>query len=427
MKKGIHPENYRPVVFKDMSNGDMFLSRSTCKTTDTVEFEGETYPVVKLEISNTSHPFYTGKSKLVDTAGRVDRFMSRYAKSTKNIQDKQTSGMRQRVVAYARWRISFSLKSSTMQYKHLLPALILTLAVAACSDDDKLPHIDDKQQASTDNKNQNPATVSEWQRLEVPRIKNNADNVVLVRTVPTYGVNYILEYDRKKRSQRWACFQWYDGNSGTGWNRNNWNYETSNPWVKLNLDTYGYADPFQPDPDLPLEERTELEEYYTIPYQRGHIVASADRVNSKEANEQTFYLSNIMPQRKSLNEGIWQDMESQLRTWNSKKNKPYRETLYVCKGGTIDDGKINSTTATGLIVPKYFFMAIMAKVSNNNYKALAFWVEHTSTNEKGRPLKNYVKSIDELEQLTGIDFFCNLSDDIEDKVEKSYTLSDWGL
>ena len=83
MKKDIHPENYRPVVFKDMSNGDMFLSRSTCKTTDTVEFEGETYPVVKLEISNTSHPIYTGKSKLVDTAGRVDKFMSRYAKTRK--------------------------------------------------------------------------------------------------------------------------------------------------------------------------------------------------------------------------------------------------------------------------------------------------------------------------------------------------------
>ena len=88
MKKGIHPENYRPVVFKDMSNGDMFLSRSTAKTNDTVEFEGETYPVVKIpvvkiEISNTSHPFYTGKSKLVDTAGRVDKFMSRYGKAAK--------------------------------------------------------------------------------------------------------------------------------------------------------------------------------------------------------------------------------------------------------------------------------------------------------------------------------------------------------
>ena len=80
MKKGIHPENYRPVVFKDMSNGDMFLSRSTCKTTDTVEFEGETYPVVKLEISNTSHPFYTGKSKLVDTAGRVEKFQKKFSR-----------------------------------------------------------------------------------------------------------------------------------------------------------------------------------------------------------------------------------------------------------------------------------------------------------------------------------------------------------
>ncbi|MBR4160854.1 MAG: type B 50S ribosomal protein L31 [Bacteroidaceae bacterium] len=83
MKKGLHPENYRPVVFKDMSNGDMFLSRSCCKTSETVIFEGEEYPVVKLEISNTSHPFYTGKNKLVDTAGRVDKFMSRYAKTRK--------------------------------------------------------------------------------------------------------------------------------------------------------------------------------------------------------------------------------------------------------------------------------------------------------------------------------------------------------
>ena len=83
MKKDLHPANYRPVVFKDMSNGDMFLSRSTCKTSETIEFERETYPLIKLEISNTSHPFYTGKSKLVDTAGRVDKFMSRYAKSRK--------------------------------------------------------------------------------------------------------------------------------------------------------------------------------------------------------------------------------------------------------------------------------------------------------------------------------------------------------
>ena len=66
MKKGLHPESYRPVVFKDMSNGDMFLSKSTVATKETIEFEGETYPLLKIEISNTSHPFYTGKSTLVD-------------------------------------------------------------------------------------------------------------------------------------------------------------------------------------------------------------------------------------------------------------------------------------------------------------------------------------------------------------------------
>ena len=78
MKKGLHPESYRQVVFKDMSNEDMFITRSTIKTRETIDINGVTYPLVKLEISNTSHPFYTGKAKLVDTAGRVDKFMSRY-------------------------------------------------------------------------------------------------------------------------------------------------------------------------------------------------------------------------------------------------------------------------------------------------------------------------------------------------------------
>ena len=83
MKKGIHPEDYRKVVFKDMSNGDTFVSRSTAASKETIEFEGETLPWIKLDISNTSHPFYTGKANLVDTAGRVDKFNSRYANRKK--------------------------------------------------------------------------------------------------------------------------------------------------------------------------------------------------------------------------------------------------------------------------------------------------------------------------------------------------------
>ena len=84
MKQGIHPVNYKKVVFKDMSNNTTFLSRSTAHSGETILWEdGQEYPVIKLEISNTSHPFYTGKNVLVDTAGRIDKFKKRYEKKAK--------------------------------------------------------------------------------------------------------------------------------------------------------------------------------------------------------------------------------------------------------------------------------------------------------------------------------------------------------
>ena len=78
MKEGLHPETYRLVAFKDMSNEDVFITRSCCNTKETITIDGVEYPLYKLEISNTSHPFYTGKMKIVDTAGRVDMFYQRY-------------------------------------------------------------------------------------------------------------------------------------------------------------------------------------------------------------------------------------------------------------------------------------------------------------------------------------------------------------
>lgn len=84
MKQGIHPDSYRLVIFKDMSNGTQFLSRSTAQSKETIMHDdGNEYPVIKLEISNTSHPFYTGKNVLVDTAGRIDKFNKRYEKKAK--------------------------------------------------------------------------------------------------------------------------------------------------------------------------------------------------------------------------------------------------------------------------------------------------------------------------------------------------------
>ncbi len=79
MRKDIHPSDYRLVAFRDMSNGHTFITKSTAPSKETVKMEdGAEYPLIKLEISSTSHPFYTGKMKLVDTAGRVDKFMNRY-------------------------------------------------------------------------------------------------------------------------------------------------------------------------------------------------------------------------------------------------------------------------------------------------------------------------------------------------------------
>lgn len=81
MKEKIHPDNYRFVVFKDVSNDYAFLTKSTIKTQETITWDdGNEYPLIKVEISDKSHPFYTGKMKLVDSAGRVDKFKNRYKK-----------------------------------------------------------------------------------------------------------------------------------------------------------------------------------------------------------------------------------------------------------------------------------------------------------------------------------------------------------
>ena len=83
MKKDIHPSTYREVAFKDMSNEEVFITRSTIATKETIDIDGKIYPLVKLEITSSSHPFFTGNQKLVDTAGRVDKFMSRYGNRNK--------------------------------------------------------------------------------------------------------------------------------------------------------------------------------------------------------------------------------------------------------------------------------------------------------------------------------------------------------
>ncbi len=243
-------------------------------------------------------------------------------------------------------------------------------------------------------------------RLEMPKLKGGQSILLVHKTNDKYGINYSTEWDIQKKSQRWSCYQMHEGNKGGNVGR----YQEGYPYDEL-LENRNYF--INPDGSL-------FDPYWGSGYDHGHICPSADRQYSKEANRQTFFLTNMQPQRNVFNAGVWADMEQQIRNWN---RSGFRDTLYVCKGGTIDKSdQISRTLANGLIVPKYFFMAVLCK-NAEGYKSLGFWIEHKDTDDYSRnALGNYtfapyVVNIRELETLTGIDFFCNLDDETENRIE----------
>lgn len=186
------------------------------------------------------------------------------------------------------------------------------------------------------------------------------------------------------------------------------------------------TDAWADDPSLPSQYRIGTGTFSG--YDRGHICPSADRLYSSDANKKTFYMSNMSPQLNSFNTGIWETMESAVRT--KGQSATFADTLYVVKGGLVSSGQmlgyVNRTGGKRVAVPKYYFCAALQKKSNT-YNAIGFFFEHRSyaTNEK--KLSLYTMSIDELEEKTGIDFFHNLPDDIETQVEKSYSATLWGV
>jgi endonuclease G len=256
------------------------------------------------------------------------------------------------------------------------------------------------------NRNANP----EAQLLEYPRLNaDTVNNLLIVHSTQGYGITYSLEWDCQKKANRWTCYEMHPGNSMQNVNRN---------------------DDFREDPLIPAEYRTTLEDYRGTGYSRGHLCPSADRLCSSEQNSQTFYLSNMHPQFQAHNGGLWNNLETLVRdTWNTSQ---YRDTLYVVKAATIDDANIRGYTtpsvagAKPMLVPKYFYMAILAK-KGNTYKAIGIWTLHDNTADTNKHYADYAITIDELEARTGIDFFCNLPDELENSVEATLDLKYWGL
>lgn len=245
--------------------------------------------------------------------------------------------------------------------------------------------------------------------LEIPALKGGSMNQFITHTTKRNGKDYptySLEYSYKYKHSYWIAYR-FDNTTGGNVGRN---------------------EAYKPDPELPSQYAAKHNDYTNSGYTRGHLCASSDRQYSKEANQQTFYMSNISPQSgNGFNQSgsAWNTGEDKVQSWGYNISRS-TDTLYVVKGGTIGEGMIKGYIKNEIAIPKYFFMAVLFR-SGDNYKAIGFYMPHENLKDdpdKKDP-KKYLMSIDALEQETGIDFFHNLPDNIENTVEATYNVNDW--
>ena len=314
-----------------------------------------------------------------------------------------------------------------MKKLHQLPLWLIaaTMLFTACDKDETNHYFMGRTSTPTPietDPRQSEAPAEAKSNLEFPAVKGG-NSIVLIHRAQLnssyYGLNYAVEWDTDKHAQRWSCYKLfentYNGSSGDA---------TVSRYNPSNNETLTPTSQYPNDPVLPTAYQFTVDPYKSSGFDHGHICPSADRQKSADANYQTFFLTNMQPQNNGFNAGIWSDMEDQVRKWTASF-----DTLYVCKGGTIDnEAYINRYLGSGankIPVPKYFFMAVLGK-KGNDFKAIAFWIDQD--NHPATSPKSYATNIKTLENNTGIDFFCNLPDNIETEVENvsaSQVQSDW--
>ena len=288
--------------------------------------------------------------------------------------------------------------------KTLLAILTLILLVSCNETGTETPAID------INNKNANTGHINKYAtRIEIPAIESG--DIFLSHTTTVNGkenITYSIAHNAKRKHCRWTAFTFDPSNRGINWKRDNWD------------NTEWGGDPFQPDPDMPenymMNDREIWNSGGNERFVRGHIVASYDRVYSQDANEQTFYYSNISPMYNRFNTGAWSDCEGLVQGWG--RNSGFCDTLYVVKGGTIREGEYR-TVGICPTVPNYYFMALLC-LKNNSYKTIGLLFKH----ENGVS-RTEVCTIDFLERFTGIDFFCNIPDNVENTIERQYSAGSW--
>lgn len=306
-----------------------------------------------------------------------------------------------------------------MNYKRLLPILFVTLAACGGSDEDKSGGNGGSTTPTSINANKNDTGYdARYGRLEFPKLATT-NSVVIIHTtsdnVDPDRVNYSVEWDYSKKSQRWSCYQMTKASTKQNTKRyaDNPQYPIDPDLAKINPSYYF---------DAPSADYSTRDYFWGSGFDHGHICPSYDRLYSKDANYQTFFLTNMQPQYNVFNSGLWLNMENFVQKVAS--SLATTDTMWVCKGGTIANVRLNGKDEYGilqyisnkLIVPKYFFATFIVK-KNGQYGAFAFWALNEKADRSYEALNAYIISIDELEQRTGIDFFCNFPDDIENIYE----------
>lgn len=171
---------------------------------------------------------------------------------------------------------------------------------------------------------------------------------------------------------------------------------------------------FAEDTEVPEPRATDWD-YYNSGYDRGHMCPAADNKWSKKAMEESFLFTNMCPQNGNLNRGDWNEMEMACRKWAKKYGD-----LYIVCGPILYKGKHKTIGKNKVVVPEAFFKVVMR--TGDNPQAIGFIYKNTSGN---RPKDSYVNTVDEVERITGIDFFSSLPDDVEKKVEAECDLGLW--
>ena len=225
--------------------------------------------------------------------------------------------------------------------------------------------------------------------MEIPRLTISRSQQIIEHT------GYTVSYNHDWRIPNWVAYELTDREVAGDQPR---------------------ADKFLPDP-LVYGDPVVTSDYTKSGYDRGHMAPAGDMKWSEQAMRESFYMTNICPQNRSNNAGDWKDLEELARDLAQRY-----KSIYICCGPIVTDSSQTIGTKRKIVIPQSFYKVFLRQKHDGSWTSIGFVMPNAPGN---RPLMTYMLSVDEVEQLTGIDFFYNLPDSVENIIEADYTISDW--